>query len=445
MKKIFTVFGIIVLLSLLATTAGLGESATEQLSNIYAEAELAMATGDYDGAASIFDSLGVYSDATQMAMYCKALAAGETHGLYDVAITTFDNLGDFRDSKQMSAYYTARSNEARGDSLTPETADISKETAVTAAISAYTDAERVYTELALFKDCLSRLADCRAKRAVLQDLIEEWKEQAAREEAERIEAKYQSAVALEDSEKYFDAIAIYEELGDYKDSTSRVDNIKSKLYPSATERFFAHDYATAKEIFEHLGDYTDGTNPSSDLFTLWCERDMELPVLFANMTINHHDVSMSDRTYAYKCILHYLAQEGNTFAMITSENYMQELPGTYIAFGQTSGNGPGSFITGYMFDNSGNVKEYFTSYMQKIADQEPSYSFSAEGDYIVLTPVKPGKARKYYTVARMSNGYYAWFEDGDTGKAPAFFIAKVDENGENLVYQFSTDLSAPFE
>jgi len=81
-----------------------------------------------------------HSDASQMAMYCKAIAAAETLAMYDMAVMTFQQLGDFRDSKQMVTYYTARGNEAAADAvdLDIETTSI---TALNLAISKYEQAE----------------------------------------------------------------------------------------------------------------------------------------------------------------------------------------------------------------------------------------------------------------------------------------------------------------
>ena len=45
------------------------ESATAQLQEMYAQGELLMVQGDYAGAVAQFESLGAYSDASQMAMY----------------------------------------------------------------------------------------------------------------------------------------------------------------------------------------------------------------------------------------------------------------------------------------------------------------------------------------------------------------------------------------
>jgi hypothetical protein len=73
------------------------ENAVATLQDMYSQAELKMATGDYSGAGAQFDALGAYSDSSQMAMYCKALEAAETLNLYDIAIDAFVKLGDFKD------------------------------------------------------------------------------------------------------------------------------------------------------------------------------------------------------------------------------------------------------------------------------------------------------------------------------------------------------------
>lgn len=82
------------------------------LAALYQEAELLMVQGDHASAAQRFEALGSYSDAAQMAMYCKAIDAAETLGVYSVAVDALNTLGDFKDSKQLAAYYVARNFEA---------------------------------------------------------------------------------------------------------------------------------------------------------------------------------------------------------------------------------------------------------------------------------------------------------------------------------------------
>ena len=65
MKKILVlVLALILALPMVANS----ESATATLQDMYAQAELLMAQGDYTGAAAKFEALGAYSDASQMTM-----------------------------------------------------------------------------------------------------------------------------------------------------------------------------------------------------------------------------------------------------------------------------------------------------------------------------------------------------------------------------------------
>lgn len=214
MKRIVS---IIVCFVVLLTTAAYASSATTELQEMYAEAELLMAQGDYTAAGSKFEALGAYSDASQMAMYCKAVDAAESLGMYDVAVMTFANLGDFRDSKQMAAYYAARGSEAAADGVDPTTAT---DQSLSDAVTSYTEAEQGYGGLALFKDCLTRYKDCGNKRAVIEA---EQARRAAEKYAQAVEADYQTAINLLEKGEYAQAGDIFYALGDYKDSKDRMN------------------------------------------------------------------------------------------------------------------------------------------------------------------------------------------------------------------------------
>ena len=72
----------------------------------YEQAEALMASGKYAEAAAKFEELGAYSDASQMAMYCRAVDAAETQGQFDVAVTAFSQMGDFKDCAKIVARIT---------------------------------------------------------------------------------------------------------------------------------------------------------------------------------------------------------------------------------------------------------------------------------------------------------------------------------------------------
>ncbi len=245
-------FTALVLIGIMLLTAGAcAESATGTLQDMYAQAELLMATGDYSGAAAKFETLGAYSDASQMAMYCKAVAVAETMGLYDVAVSAFNGLGDFKDSRQMSAYYTARGYQAVGDSI--DIFSASDNDLETAKFS-YDKGAEAYAGLALFKDCWTRMSECRTKSEAVKA------EQNARAAA-KLETAYQAALALEESGEYQKAIDAFRRIQDYKDSQRHItacDNaIIEGIYREAIALEESGEYQKAIDAFKRIQDYKD--------------------------------------------------------------------------------------------------------------------------------------------------------------------------------------------
>ena len=151
------------------SSSAYAKSAAASLQEMYAEAEFLMVQGDYAGAASKFEAMGAYSDASQMAMYCKAVSAAETTGLYIVAVDALTDLGDFKDSKQLAVYYTARSYEASGDVVDWDNISSASDDALEQAREDLTSASGIYAELALFKDCLTRMNSCDTKAQAIED------------------------------------------------------------------------------------------------------------------------------------------------------------------------------------------------------------------------------------------------------------------------------------
>lgn len=215
------------------------ESATAALQEMYAQAELLMVQGDYAGAAAKFEALGAYSDASQMTMYCKAIAAAETLGLYSMAVDAFNDLGDFKDSKQMATYYQGRAYEAACiiDVTTASDSYLYE------ALWHFEKAEKIYGGLAFFKDSLTRMGACDKK-------IEEIKN----EQSQRTDAAYQNALALEQSGTYAEAIELYQSVSDYKDSAARLPRL---FYLYAEKLLADENWDAASEAFQKAGNYSD--------------------------------------------------------------------------------------------------------------------------------------------------------------------------------------------
>ncbi len=241
MRKVIST---ILVLMIIVFHGAYADNASSTLQEMYAQAELLMATGDYSGAAMQFENLGAYSDASQMAMYCKAVAAAESYGLYSIAVEAFENLGDFKDSKQMSTYYIARSYQAAA-----ETVDVSSasDNDLRSARSDSDQAFEIYSRLALFKDCLTRMdiyieALALEKNGDYQKAIETYKQiedykdsksriTACEEAIEKaiIENTYQKALMLQEQGSYQEAIDIYMTIQGYKDSKERIDSCENAI------------------------------------------------------------------------------------------------------------------------------------------------------------------------------------------------------------------------
>ena len=236
------------------------DNAVAALQDLYTQAELMMAIGDYSGAAAQFDALGTYSDSSQMAMYCKALVAAETLNLYDVAIEAFVKLGDFKDIIQMKEYYTARENQDIGDIYINQLETVLDKDLKIASL-AYSKAIDIYSELALFKDCLTRLISCQDNKQAVDNEIKTRREK-------QLEEKYQKALALEEKGLYEEAIVLFSEIKDYKDSKKHIEVCKlaieelrlaelEKIYQEALRLKDIGDYEKAIGLFQTIVDYKD--------------------------------------------------------------------------------------------------------------------------------------------------------------------------------------------
>lgn len=120
----------------------------ESTSSKYERANKLLTEGKYTEAATIFDEISTYEDASKMALYTKAINAAET-GDYETAFSTFSSLGEFKDCPMMISYYKGRQNEA----------SVYDGTWIYG--SKWFDAIEIYESIPLFKDSKDRAEICR--------------------------------------------------------------------------------------------------------------------------------------------------------------------------------------------------------------------------------------------------------------------------------------------
>lgn len=117
MTKMFLTAMALLLLVVTLTSCGSEKEDTtampETIESKYAKAQQLLGTGQYVQAAEAFVALGNYEDASRMAVFCNACAAGEA-GNYDDCISALENMSDLKDSKMRAAYYKARKLEDEG-------------------------------------------------------------------------------------------------------------------------------------------------------------------------------------------------------------------------------------------------------------------------------------------------------------------------------------------
>jgi len=235
-----------------------GESATASLHEIYTQAELLMAQGNYDQAAVRFEALGAYLDASQLTMYCKAISAAENHGLHLTAVDAFEALGDFKDSKQLARYYKARAYQDAGG-INVRSANNS---AFDKAIWHNQEALKIYNEMALFKDSMIRASACSEKISEIKE------EQSRRTQAAR-EATYQKALGLEQSGDYTGAIKLYQTIKGYADSNARIvtcqEAYNEQTYQNALSLEQQGEYAQAINLYRKIPTYLDSKNRINEI------------------------------------------------------------------------------------------------------------------------------------------------------------------------------------
>ena len=89
--------------------------------------------------------------------------------------------------------------------------------------------------------------------------------------------KYNNAVLLLDNEKYEEAIVVFEELGNYRDSVSKTEIAKEKIceekYLLAEEYYENQCYIESIRLYEELGDYKDSKVKIEHIYNMFAVDD----------------------------------------------------------------------------------------------------------------------------------------------------------------------------
>ena len=93
------------------------------------------------------------------------------------------------------------------------------------------------------------------------------------------QTKYNDAIALLEEEKYDEATAAFEDLGDYRDSEAKIEEIKTILldqkYDAAVELLNAEKYDEATAVFEELGNHRDSKAKIEEIKIILLDKQYE--------------------------------------------------------------------------------------------------------------------------------------------------------------------------
>lgn len=221
-----------------------------------------MAKGQYTEAATKFDELGSYEEASKLSMYCKAAAVGEA-GDFETAKNTFTILGDYKESQYMLIYYTAREAEASVYSGYMIYGD------------KWFDAIRGYESIALFRDSKERAEACR--KAAYDQAIKSGDDgdhsfaiallnRLGEYNDSRMQVKYYEAKQLVANGSYREGANAFSAISTFRDSATLSGEALEKGYTEAENKEKAGNLAEAKSAFLALGDYKDSSTRAYKLY-----------------------------------------------------------------------------------------------------------------------------------------------------------------------------------
>ena len=245
--------------------------------NKYKAAEELLAARDYDGAISTFNELGNYKDSSERAAHVPYVRAEDflADCEYDSALEAFRALGDYGDAAERVKETTyLKAEHLLSDKYYDSALELFK------SLDNYSNAAEYVNEILQIKynqaESLLNAGDyIEAKEAFSE--LGNYKDSISKiEECENaiLESKYNAALVLMNEKKYEDAITVFEEIDNYKDSKDQITLCMTTL----AENFVsAGDAANAIKWYEELGDkesankvrydYVQNNKDSSNLTT----------------------------------------------------------------------------------------------------------------------------------------------------------------------------------
>lgn len=226
----------------------------------YSRAESLMNEGRYEEAISVFQDLGDYKDAANMAKYTQAEGFVEAYD-YSAASREFEELGDYKDSP--SRFLEV--NYAWAEKLMQD-GDHQGALSRFGMLGNYKDApERVLAIQYARAEDYYHNGDYILSLAMFSELMKDGYADAEQRIEEVLATVCAQASELEEARDYSGAIATYQSVRVYRDVSSEVQAIKGKAYNDGMEEVQKGNYENAFTLFKIADDYLD-----SEDYTAYC-------------------------------------------------------------------------------------------------------------------------------------------------------------------------------
>jgi len=249
------------------------EKAASIRKDIYDRAVKALEEGKYDESAKLFASQD-YEDSEEMISYVNA-AKLLSEGKNTEAATAYEAMGEFKDSAEKAASIRKniydRAVKALEEGKYDESAKLfaSQDYEDSEEMISYvnaakllsegknTEAASAYEAMGEFRDSAEKAASIRkdiydrAVKALEEGKYDESAKLFASQDYEDSEEmiSYVNAAKLESNGKFIEAAEAFEDMGDFRDSLSRADNLRMSVYDKAYEALAMNDFDLSLSLF----------------------------------------------------------------------------------------------------------------------------------------------------------------------------------------------------
>ena len=208
----------------------------------YRQAQELLAAGDYQSAMTAFEALASYEESSRLAVYCRAHVEAR-NGNYELAGRSMQALGDFRDAELQAQYFTAMHLMEIGRTDT-ECFDAAGE--IFASLGVFRNSDTVSVPEMVYEDAEAALLDAHFDEAGdMYAYLQDYKDS-------RELYAYACARDSEAAGEYTEAMTLYEDIIEVRDSNVRFETMKTAIYDSTLAALDQNDLHKASEFMAFM-------------------------------------------------------------------------------------------------------------------------------------------------------------------------------------------------